>query len=149
MPKIRVTKKFNFEAAHALWNYDGKCKHIHGHSYKLFVTIIGIPKKDKDDPKRGMVIDFGDLKKIVTNSIIKKFDHSLVLSKYAPYREFKDKNEMFTKIIKTEYQPTCENMVFHFARIIKAKLPENVELFCVKLHETETSFAEYYLNDNH
>lgn len=149
MPKIRVTKTFNFEAAHALWGYNGKCKHVHGHSYKLHVTVIGIPAKDKDNPQKGMVMDFSILKKIVNTAIIKKFDHSFIISKYAPYLFFKDKIEMFEKVIRTEYQPTCENMVFHFARIIKSKLPDYVDLFCVKLYETETSYAEYYLNDNH
>ena len=43
MTKIRITKKFDFEAGHALFGYDGKCKNIHGHSYKLFVTVIGEP----------------------------------------------------------------------------------------------------------
>ena len=148
MPRIRVTKQFNFEAAHALWNYDGKCKHIHGHTYKLFVTVFGVPIKDKDNPKKGMVIDFGILKKMINNTIIKKFDHSLIISKYAPYKDMINKNEMFEKIIRTEYQPTCENMVYHFSKLIKTKLPKEVELFSVKLYETETSFAEYYMEDN-
>ena len=43
MPNIRITKKFRFEAAHALYGYDGKCKNIHGHNYNLFVTVIGVP----------------------------------------------------------------------------------------------------------
>ena len=50
--------------AHALWNYDGACKNIHGHSYKLFVTVIGEPDPDEESPKYGMVIDFTDLKEI-------------------------------------------------------------------------------------
>ena len=58
MAKIRITKKFTFEAAHALYGYDGKCKNIHGHSYKLFVTIIGNPIKDSNNVKFGMIIDF-------------------------------------------------------------------------------------------
>ncbi len=63
MSNIRITKHFNFEAAHALYGYDGKCKNIHGHSYQLFVTVIGKPIKDSEHIKNGMVMDFGDLKK--------------------------------------------------------------------------------------
>ena len=81
MTKIRLTKIFNFEAAHALMNYDGPCKNIHGHSYKLEVTIIGRPVKDESSPKDGMVMDFGDLKEIIKKSIIEQFDHSLILNK--------------------------------------------------------------------
>ena len=69
MSKIRITKKFRFEAAHALYGYDGKCKNIHGHNYKLFVTIIGKPISNQSDVKFGMVMDFDDLKKIVKNNL--------------------------------------------------------------------------------
>ena len=65
MTKIRITKKFDFEAGHALFGYDGKCKNIHGHSYKLFVTVIGEPINDSSHIKNGMVIEFGDLKTIL------------------------------------------------------------------------------------
>jgi len=61
-PLIRVTKEFSFEMAHVLWNYDGPCKNVHGHSYRLFVTLSGFPVDNQENPKNGMVIDFGDLK---------------------------------------------------------------------------------------
>jgi len=79
MAKIRVTKEFNFEMAHALYNYEGPCRNIHGHSYRLFVTVKGTPIKDVKHPENGMVIDFSKLKKIVKENIINIFDHSLVL----------------------------------------------------------------------
>ena len=65
MSNIRITKQFNFETGHALYGYDGKCKNVHGHSYKLSVTVIGKPISDSSNVKFGMVIDFSDLKKIV------------------------------------------------------------------------------------
>ena len=40
---IRVTKEFSSEMSHVLWNYDGPCRNVHGHSYRLFVTISGVP----------------------------------------------------------------------------------------------------------
>ena len=67
MRKVRVTKEFHFETAHALWNYDGACKNIHGHSYRLFVTILGEPLEVEDDPKFGMVMDFQGLEKNCKN----------------------------------------------------------------------------------
>ncbi len=148
MSKIRVTKQFNFEAAHALWNYDGKCKNIHGHTYKLFVTVIGKPISDDNSVKTGMVIDFGDLKKIVKTHIVDVFDHAVILNKKAPYKNFINVPEMFERFITTDYQPTCENMVIHFSDIIKKYLPENVSLFSVRLYETETSYAEWFVSDN-
>ena len=61
---IRVTKEFPFEMAHALWNYDGPCRNVHGHSYRLFVTLSGVPLEEEGNPKNGMVIDFNELKVI-------------------------------------------------------------------------------------
>lgn len=84
MTLIRITKKFDFEMAHALMGYDGLCKNIHGHSYKLFVTVTGRPLQDDKSPKNGMVLDFSLLKDIVKKSIIEKYDHSLVLNSNMP-----------------------------------------------------------------
>ena len=148
MTKIRVTKQFNFEASHALWNYDGKCKNIHGHTYKLFVTVIGVPISDVKNHQQGMVIDFGDLKKIVNTEIVNKFDHSLIVSKYSNKIIRTGTEQMFERYIETENQPTCENMVILFSEILKNKLPEKVELFSIRLYETENSFAEWFASDN-
>jgi len=148
MSKIRVTKQFDFEMAHALWNYDGPCKNIHGHSYKLAVTVIGTPIGDKADKKLGMVIDFGDLKDIVNETIIKPLDHSVAVSKNAPHHLLKNIEQMFEKYDVTDYQPTCENLVNDIARRLQKKLPENLKLFSVRLDETATSYAEWYAEDN-
>ena len=56
MAVIRLTKEFSFEAAHALDGYDGPCREIHGHSYRLFVTVKGTPAEDASNPKCGMVL---------------------------------------------------------------------------------------------
>ncbi|MFP4025842.1 MAG: 6-pyruvoyl trahydropterin synthase family protein [Thiohalospira sp.] len=148
MAKIRVTKEFNFEIAHALWNYDGPCANIHGHSYKMFVTVIGEPIEDENNPKNGMVIDFGDLKKIVNVEIVHPLDHALILSKTAAGSLTCLNNQMFKKQYITNYQPTCENMVTDFAEKIIKKLPDRLKLHSIKLHETGTSFAEWYAEDN-
>mgnify|MGYP001087225704 CR=1 FL=1 len=79
MTKIRLTKEFSFEAAHLLEGYDGACREIHGHSYRLFVTVKGCPADDDTNPKCGMVMDFGVLKSIVNEEVVSRFDHALVL----------------------------------------------------------------------
>ncbi len=148
MAKIRVTKEFDFEIAHALWNYDGPCANIHGHSYRLFVTVIGDPINDDKNPKNGMVIDFGDLKQIVNQEIIHPLDHAIILSQKAfDSLNCKD-NQMFKKQYIVDYQPTCEKMVVDFAQKIINKLPSRLKLHSIKLHETATSFAEWYASDN-
>jgi 6-pyruvoyltetrahydropterin/6-carboxytetrahydropterin synthase len=148
MSKIRVTKIFHFEMAHALWNYDGACRNIHGHSYVLFVTLIGTPVNDINNPKNGMVVDFGDIKKIVKDNIVKEFDHALVISKFGDYHKINPLEQMFGKVKVVDYQPTVENLLIHFSGLIKSSLPENIRLFSVKLQETGSSYAEWFADDN-
>ncbi len=146
---IRLTKEFAFESAHALEGYDGACREIHGHSYRLFVTIKGEPIADSSSPKCGMVIDFGDLKKIVGEQIISRLDHSFVMRRTANAEQLaKVMSAQFKNVILVDYQPTCENMLSDFAARIAPQLPEGVELFSLKLHETATSYAEWFASDN-
>ena len=149
MLKIRITKKFRFEAAHALYGYDGKCKNIHGHNYNLFVTIIGVPVSDSSNVKCGMVMDFGDLKKIVNSEIIEKFDHSVIFNNNSPHKELaKNLANDGHKVVMANYQPTIEEMVIDFANKISSKLPNNIRLHSLKLEETETSYSEWFAADN-
>lgn len=149
MERIRITKQFTFETGHALYGYDGKCRNVHGHSYKLSVTVIGTPNTDISHVKLGMVIDFGDLKKIVKEEIVDPFDHATVFNKNTPHIELaKELEERGHNVILAAYQPTSENMVVDFAEKIKARLPENITLHSLKLQETETSYAEWYASDN-
>lgn len=145
---IRITKQFKFEMAHALKGYDGPCKNIHGHSYELMVTIAGYPIADESSPKLGMVMDFGDLKKIVRKVIVDKFDHALVLNKSVPSALVSELKGNFDRIILLDYQPTSELMIVDFAERIQKELPESITLKYLLLRETVTSFAEWFAEDN-
>lgn len=132
---LQVTKIFNFEAAHKLPMYEGECNKLHGHSYKLEVTVklksgcaMAFENEyDNDVPNlpatEYMVMDFKELSFIVKNKILKKVDHSYL-------------NDFF------DY-PTAENMVYSFAKVLKENLPSDVVLVSMKLWETSTSYAEY------
>lgn len=149
MSKIRITKQFSFEAGHALYGYDGKCKNVHGHSYKLSVTVIGSPIKDASNVKFGMVIDFSDLKKIVKSEIVDVFDHATVFNKNTPHVELaKELADRDHNVLLVDYQPTSEMMVIDFAKKIRKYLPENIQLYSLRLQETDSSFAEWYASDN-
>jgi len=149
MTKIRITKQFSFETGHALYGYDGKCRNVHGHSYKLFVTVIGTPIADKNNVKCGMVIDFSDLKKIVKEEIVERFDHATVLNKNTPHIELAEElKKREHHVILVDYQPTSENMVIDFVQKIKLRLPQNISLFSLRLQETDSSFAEWCVLDN-
>lgn len=146
MPTLRITKEFRFEGAHALTGYDGKCRHIHGHSYLLYVTVKGCPLDSDGEPKNGMLIDFSDLKRIVNEKIIDIYDHSLILRESSPLAE--EIAGAYKRVIAVPFQPTCENLITHFARIIQKALPEGVSLYSMKLHETATSYVEWFESDN-
>ena len=149
MATIRLTKEFNFEAAHSLEGYDGACREIHGHSYRLFVTIKGEPSADGYDPKQGMVMDFGLLKSIVNEQIISRLDHAFIMRRSEQSEQVQAMLEgIYHNIVLVDYQPTCENMLADFAERLLEALPDEVELYSLRLHETATSFAEWYAEDN-
>ena len=149
MATIRLTKEFNFEAAHSLEGYDGACREIHGHSYRLFVTIKGEPSTDAYDPKQGMVMDFGLLKRIVNEQIVSRFDHAFVVRRTAQGQQLRQMlSDYYSNIVMVDYQPTCENMLADFAARIARRLPEGIKLYALKMYETATSYAEWYAADN-
>lgn len=147
MSVIRITKEFRFEAAHALKGYDGPCRNVHGHSYELAVTVSGSPVADTSSPKFGMLMDFGDLKKLIKSEIIDHFDHALILQSSMKKAGVVPAGEPFTNVLYVAYQPTSENIILDFAGRIKRLLPAGIKLHHLVLRETSTSFAEWYASD--
>lgn len=144
--KLRLTKEFKFEMSHALDEYQGLCRNLHGHSYKLFVTIIGDYSQTKENNDSGMVLDFKSIKEIVEKNVIQEFDHSVVLCKKSSFASaLKQTN---TKLILFDNQPTCENLIMEFHKRISSILPNGIKLARLQLHETATSFAEWLIEDN-
>ena len=120
MERIRVTKEFHFEAAHFLPGYDGLCANLHGHSYRF-------------------------LKGIVERNILQVLDHSLIVRKHtydlpATCSHF--------RILELDDQPTSENILLWIVERLRTALPQQVELFRVRLYETATSCAEWTVEDN-
>lgn len=133
--------------AHALHHYQGLCRNIHGHSYQLDVTIKGEISTKENSSTVGMVMDFSELKKIVQDFIINQFDHSLVLNVATSNEMIEILKQQYEKVVIVNYQPTSENLVLQFVDIISKHLPDNVKLYAIKLKETETSFVEWFAED--
>ena len=136
--KIRITKEFHFEMSHCLNNYNGACANIHGHSYKLFITLRGTPSTDTASSSYGMVMDFSQLKKTVQHEVLDLFDHAFV----------NQINLLDTKKVVVDFQPTCENLVIYIKEKISPLLPGGVELYSVTLFETASSQASWCKDDN-
>lgn len=120
---VSVTKTFRIEAAHHLPNHKGKCRFLHGHSYKLEVTVVGPLNLDPGSAECGMIIDFSRLKKIVQENIIEVYDHQNL-------------NEHMDN-------PTAENLCVMWGRAIQKHLPHGLYVKSCKVWETHDSYAEY------
>lgn len=139
--RLTLTKLFSFDAAHVLENYPGKCKHIHGHTYHLHVTITGELKNEMNHPFNGMIIDFSELKTWVQKSALQLFDHALLLQEGSPTSklDFPEKERIYF----TSYAPTCENMLLDIVARLKKCAPAGVQLCEVRLQETPSSFSTW------
>ena len=126
---IKVSKSFTFDAAHYLPNHKGKCSSMHGHTYRLEVTVINQSGQlIKDGSDEGMVIDFNDLKAVVTSEIIDKMDHK-VLNEVLPFRT------------------TAENMAGYIFRVLTDKLKSSGTIVSnIRLWETPDSYVEVTLD---
>jgi 6-pyruvoyltetrahydropterin/6-carboxytetrahydropterin synthase len=141
---ITITKIFHYEMAHALHRYDGVCANIHGHSYRLEVTVTGDIISDINHPKCGMIMDFGDLKNIVQATVLNDFDHALVLNSVSvETHNYASLQSSFGNIIFVDYQPTNENLLIDFSKRIESALPSGVSLVRLRMYETNSSFAEW------
>jgi len=148
MAILRLTRVFHFDMAHTLLNYQGKCKNIHGHTYKLEVTVKGTPCNEDTSPKKGMLIDFSDFKKLIQDEIICVWDHALMIHKESDPNLLQALKNNYEKLIIVSFQPTTENMICELSTLICKLLPPHLELFSLRLYETEKSYAEWYAEEN-
>lgn len=138
---ILLTKIFHFEMAHAIHDYDGPCRNIHGHSYELHITVCGkVPENGYFSPP-GFLMDFKDLKRIVQRHIIDKFDHKIILSR--DYIVEHTRMALEENLMIFDAEPTAENLLLHFRYLLTEFLPAGVGLQSVKLFETKSSYAEW------
>ena len=138
---IQLTKIFHFETAHAIHGYEGACKHIHGHSYELHVTVRARENNSHYIPAPGFIIDFKEIKKLVQSYIIEPFDHRLLLS--SAYLAMHPNITHQENLIVWEVEPTAENLLLYIADILNKQFPGPVKLSRLKLFETKDSYAEW------
>ena len=111
---MRIAKEFTFDSAHFLKDYHGKCERLHGHTYRMRVTVEG------DVKPNGLVMDFAEIKRIVNEKVVDKWDHN--------------------NINDTLEHASAENMCIWAWEQLKTELPQLVE---IRIWETPTSFAVY------
>lgn len=126
--------------AHALYLYNGDCRNIHGHSYKLYVTVCSQNDKCNYIKAPGILIDFKELKRIVKDVITDHLDHMLILSKaYVKENNVPSHENLFT----FDEEPSAENLLIYISKSISKRLPAGIDLIKLKLCETQDSYAEW------
>lgn len=150
--RVRVTKEFVWDCAHMLAEHEGSCKNLHGHTYRMEVTV---ERNDEEPqvlaggPASGMVVDFSELSSIVKHVIVAPIDHSFVYWTNTPsmaeiaLRALLEEHDM--KIYPFPYRPTAENMCKWFWEEIQDNLPWTLKLVRIRIWETPTSYAEVNL----
>ena len=138
---LSLTKIFHFEMAHAIHGYPGSCKNIHGHSYELHVTVSSASDHKDFITPPGFIIDFKEIKKMVTGSVIDVLDHKVLLSE-----DFLKSNPHFLQqenLITWKAEPTAENILLFIKQALSKVFPASVTLSHLKLFETKDSYAEW------
>ncbi len=142
---ILVTKSIEWDMGHRIPNHNGKCRHPHGHRYKLEVTLEGKIITTPKSPFEGMVLDFKDFKSILKEEIYHKLDHKFMISECDTDFSLliRHSPELAKGFMVVPFIPTAENIVEWCYEQINNKMPPNVRVHRCRLFETPTSQAEF------
>jgi 6-pyruvoyltetrahydropterin/6-carboxytetrahydropterin synthase len=132
---MKIAKEFNWEMGHRLPFHEGKCKNLHGHSYKCMVELSGKPDKN------GMLFDYYDLKKIM-DPIIEELDHSFMVNK-SDEELIEILDRLKSNKVIVDFDSTAENICLYLLDKVRVSaLPDNIEEVKVRVLETENTYAE-------
>ncbi len=136
---MKIAKEFTWEMGHRLPFHTGKCKNLHGHSYKCMVELTGDPDKN------GMVMDYYDLKKVV-EPILDELDHAFMVCK-KDIEMIEVLEKLNSRKVVVNFETTAENIcVYLLSKIRSSNLPKNIHSIKVRVLETENSYAEEFYN---
>lgn len=140
-----ITKTLEIDMGHRIPNHKSKCRNLHGHRYKIEVGVDDQVIEAKGRSDEGMVMDFSDLKEVLTEVIDKGFDHGFVMYDHDEYwMLFEGMQREGQKIIFVPFVPTVENLAKWWFYLLKPKLEEkNIKLSFIKVWETPTSSTTY------
>ena len=132
---MKIAKEFHWEMGHRLPFHKGKCKNLHGHSYKCMIEFTGEPDAN------GMVLDYFDVKKVI-GPIINELDHTFMVSKNDT-EVIEVLEKLNSQKVVVDFDTTAENICLYLLKQIKASdLPPNIKAIKVKVLETENTYAE-------
>lgn len=132
---MKIAKEFSWEMGHRLPFHEGKCRNLHGHSYKCMIELSGIPDKN------GMLLDYYDLKKII-DPMIEDLDHSFMVNS-SDKELIATLDQLKSNKVIVDFDSTAENICLYLLNKVKVSaLPKNIEEIKVRVLETENTYAE-------
>jgi len=146
--KMEITRRLEFDAGHRIPNHEGQCRHIHGHRYVIEVTLLGDVLNHQGYADDGMVLDFGDIKKLTNELIVSKWDHAFLVAKEDESLVNFLGSIQGHKTVVLDVIPTVENLAQTAFSILEPVLKNNfsgrLNLSRLRLYETPNCWADVY-----
>ena len=145
---ISITRRLEFDSGHRIPNHDGQCRHLHGHRYAIEVTLTGEVADHPGKADDGMVLDFGDIKRLTNQYVVEPWDHAFLVSKEDEKLVAFLASLPNHKTVIMEHVPTVENLANAAFAILQPVFNKafggRLELSAVRLYETPNCWADVH-----
>ena len=145
---ISITRRLEFDSGHRIPNHDGQCRHLHGHRYAIEITLTGEVADHPGKADDGMVLDFGDIKRLANQYVVEPWDHAFLVAKEDEALIAFLATLPNHKTVVMEHVPTVENLANAAFAILRPVFPEafggRLELSAIRLYETPNCWADIH-----
>ena len=145
---ISITRRLEFDSGHRIPNHDGQCRHLHGHRYAIEVTLTGEVADHPGKADDGMVLDFGDIKRLTNQYVVEPWDHAFLVAKEDEKLVGFLASLPNHKTVIMEHVPTVENLATTAFAILQPVFNKafggRLELSAVRLYETPNCWADVH-----
>ena len=147
-PAISITRRLEFDSGHRIPNHDGQCRHLHGHRYAIEVTLTGEVADHPGKADDGMVLDFGDIKRLTNQYVVELWDHAFLVAKEDEGLVAFLATLPNHKTVVMEHVPTVENLANAAFAILQPVFSKafggRLELSAIRLYETPNCWADVH-----
>lgn len=145
---ISITRRLEFDSGHRIPNHDGQCRHLHGHRYAIEVTLTGSVADRPGKADDGMVLDFGDIKRLTNQYVVEPWDHAFLVAKEdAGLVEYLNSIPNH-KTVVMERVPTVENLASAAFKVLQPVFEKafegRLQLSSIRLYETPNCWADVH-----
>ena len=145
---ISITRRLEFDSGHRIPNHDGQCRHLHGHRYAIEVTLTGEVADHPGKADDGMVLDFGDIKRLTNQYVVEPWDHAFLVAKEDEKLVAFLASLPNHKTVIMEHVPTVENLATTAFAILQPVFNKafggRLKLSAVRLYETPNCWADVH-----